>query len=69
MNVPVKGTQQFLPPETNEQLYIPPYVLPVQGETFMERRMQWALHRLHTLEERMMQIETAGGAYNGESSA
>ncbi|KAL0052360.1 hypothetical protein WJX82_000855 [Trebouxia sp. C0006] len=36
-----------------------------QGETFMERRMQWALHRLHTLEERMMQIETAGGAYNG----
>lgn len=34
----------------------------------MERRMQWALHRLHTLEERMLQIETAGGAYNGESS-
>ncbi|KAL0038274.1 hypothetical protein WJX77_000127 [Trebouxia sp. C0004] len=36
-----------------------------QGETYMERRMQWALHRLHTLEERMLQIETAGGAYNG----
>ena len=40
----------------------------VQGETFMERTMQWALHRLHTLEERMLQIETAEGAYSGESS-
>ncbi|KAL0019501.1 hypothetical protein WJX79_008132 [Trebouxia sp. C0005] len=36
-----------------------------QGETYMERRMQWAMHRLHTLEERMLRIETAGGAYNG----
>lgn len=44
-------------------------LLPVQGETYMERRMQWAMHRLHTLEERMLRIETAGGAYNGESSS
>ncbi|KAA6416858.1 MAG: hypothetical protein FRX49_13174 [Trebouxia sp. A1-2] len=39
-----------------------------QGETYMERRMQWAMHRLHTLEERMLRIETAGGAYNGRES-
>ncbi len=67
VNLPVKGTQLFLPLGSNQQFYIPPSVLPVQGETFMERRMQWALHRLHTLEERMVQIETAGGAYTGES--
>ncbi len=65
-NLPVKGTQLCLPPESHPQFYMSPYVLPVQG-FYMERRMQWALHRLHTLEERMLQIETAAGAYNGES--
>jgi hypothetical protein len=68
VNLPVKGTQLFSPLESNQLFYMAPSVLTVQGETFMERRMQWALHRLHTLEERMVQIETAGGTYNGESS-
>ena len=34
----------------------------------MDRRMQWALRRLQSLEERVSRMETATGSYNSKSS-
>lgn len=34
----------------------------------MDRRVQWALRRLQSLEERVSRMETAAGNYSGEPS-
>lgn len=40
----------------------------LQGDPHMDRRMQWALRRLQSLEERVSHMETAAGNYSGEPS-